>query len=76
MKKEVIEKSYQLAKEQYAALGIDTDKVLSDLDKISISCIAGRRMMLGVLRKPDQFLEEEVSRLQAISPVRQKLLNR
>jgi L-rhamnose isomerase len=37
MKKEVIEKSYQLAKEQYAALGIDTEKALSELDKISIS---------------------------------------
>ena len=37
MKKEVIEKSYQLAKEQYAALGIDTEKVLSELDNISIS---------------------------------------
>jgi L-rhamnose isomerase len=37
MKKEVIEKSYQLAKEQYAVLGIDTEKVLTDLDNICIS---------------------------------------
>jgi L-rhamnose isomerase len=37
MKKEQIEKSYQLAKEQYAALGIDTDKVLSEMDGINIS---------------------------------------
>jgi L-rhamnose isomerase len=37
MKKEVIEKSYQLAKEQYAALGIDTEKALADLDNICIS---------------------------------------
>src|SRR5512133_3568671 len=37
MKKEVIEKSYQLAKEEYAALGVDTDKVLEALDKISLS---------------------------------------
>jgi L-rhamnose isomerase len=37
MKKEAIEKSYQIAKEEYAALGIDTDKVLAELDNISIS---------------------------------------
>lgn len=37
MKKEIIEKSYQLAKEQYAELGIDTDKVLAELDSINIS---------------------------------------
>ena len=37
MKKEIIEKSYQLAKEQYAALGVDTDKVLSEMDNINIS---------------------------------------
>ena len=37
MKKELIEKSYQLAKEQYAALGVDTDKVISELNNINIS---------------------------------------
>jgi len=37
MKKELIKKSYQLAKEQYAELGVDTDKVLSELDKLVIS---------------------------------------
>jgi len=37
MKKELIKKSYQLAKEQYAELGVDTDKVLSELDKVVIS---------------------------------------
>ena len=37
MKKEIIEKSYQLAKEQYAELGIDTGKVLKELDSINIS---------------------------------------
>jgi L-rhamnose isomerase len=37
MKKEIIEKSYQIAKEQYAILGIDTDKVLSALDNVNIS---------------------------------------
>ena len=37
MKKELIKKAYQLAKDQYAELGVDTDKVLAELDKIVIS---------------------------------------
>jgi L-rhamnose isomerase len=37
MKKAVVEKAYQLAKEQYAALGVDTEKVLTELDNINIS---------------------------------------
>lgn len=37
MNKDLIKKSYQLAKEQYAELGIDTEKVLDQLDKIVIS---------------------------------------
>jgi L-rhamnose isomerase len=37
MNKELIKKSYQLAKEQYAELGVDTDKVLKALDDVVIS---------------------------------------
>jgi L-rhamnose isomerase len=37
MKKQLVKKSYQLAKEQYAELGIDTDKVLAELDDLIIS---------------------------------------
>jgi len=37
MKKEQIEKSYQLAKEQYAELGVDTDKVLTEMNNVNIS---------------------------------------
>jgi L-rhamnose isomerase len=37
MKKELIKKSYDLAKEQYAALGVDTDLVIKDMDKVNIS---------------------------------------
>ena len=37
MEKDLIEKSYQLAKDQYALLGVDTDKVLSEMDSIIIS---------------------------------------
>ena len=37
MNKEQIRKSYQLAKEQYAELGVDTDKVLKQMDEVVIS---------------------------------------
>jgi L-rhamnose isomerase len=37
MKKETIVKSYELAKEQYASLGVDTEKVLTEMDSINIS---------------------------------------
>jgi L-rhamnose isomerase len=37
MKKENIEKAYRLAKAEYAELGVDTDAVLAELDKINIS---------------------------------------
>jgi L-rhamnose isomerase len=56
MKKEVIEKSYQLAKELYAELGIDTDKVLSDLDNISISLHCWQTDDVGGFEKPGSVL--------------------
>ncbi|HOW10296.1 MAG TPA: L-rhamnose isomerase [Bacteroidales bacterium] len=37
MNKDLIKKSYQIAKEQYAEIGIDTDRVLDQLDDIVIS---------------------------------------
>jgi L-rhamnose isomerase len=37
MKNEVVEITYKLAKDQYAALGIDTEKALSELNNIVIS---------------------------------------
>jgi len=37
MKKALVEKAYQLAKGQYAALGVDTEKTLTELNKIRIS---------------------------------------
>ncbi len=37
MNKENIKKSYQLAKEQYAELGVDTDKVIKQMDDVVIS---------------------------------------
>lgn len=56
MKKEVIEKSYQLAKEQYAALGIDTDKVLSEMDNINISLHCWQTDDVGGFEKPGSVL--------------------
>lgn len=37
MKNALIEKSYQLAREQYAELSVDTDKVISEMKNINIS---------------------------------------
>ena len=37
MKRESIEKAYQLAKAQYAGLGVDTKKVLAEMDNLVIS---------------------------------------
>ena len=37
MKKQTIEQAYQIARERYAALGVDTDKAMEALGKISIS---------------------------------------
>jgi len=37
MRKDVIEKAYQLAKQQYAELGVDTGKVLKEMDNVVIS---------------------------------------
>ena len=33
MKAELIEKAYAVAKERYAAIGVDTDKVVAELEK-------------------------------------------
>lgn len=52
MKKESIEKSYKLAKEQYAALGIDTDKVIEDMDNLSISLHCWQTDDVGGFEKP------------------------
>ncbi len=37
MEKELIKKAYQLARQQYADLGVDTEKVLAEMDRINIS---------------------------------------
>ena len=52
MKKADIEKSYKLAKEQYAVLEVDTDKVLTDLNKIKISLHCWQTDDVGGFEKP------------------------
>lgn len=37
MKEELVRNAYEIAKERYAALGIDVDKAIEDLQKISLS---------------------------------------
>ena len=37
MKSELIEKAYEVAKERYAAIGVDTDKAIAELEKQQIS---------------------------------------
>ena len=37
MKEELVKKNYEVAKERYAALGVDTDKAIDLLEKTPIS---------------------------------------
>ena len=45
MNAETIKKNYEVAKERYAALGVDTDKAIAELEKtpISLHLLASRR---------------------------------
>jgi len=52
MKKELIKESYKLAREQYASLGVDTDKVLAEMDNISISLHCWQTDDVGGFEKP------------------------
>ena len=45
MKEELINKAYEIAKERYAALGLDVEKVMEQLQKVSISMHCCRPMM-------------------------------
>ncbi len=55
-KKEMIKKSYELAKEQYAALGVDTEKVLADMAKVEISLHCWQTDDVGGFETPDAAL--------------------
>ena len=36
MKKELVEKAYEIAKERYAAIGVDTDAALETMQKVLV----------------------------------------
>ena len=56
MKKEEIEKSYDIAKQKYAAIGIDTDKVISQMSDVVISLHCWQTDDVGGFEKPDSVL--------------------
>ena len=57
VKNETVENAYEIAKERYAALGVDTEKVLEQLQKVKISvhCLQGDDIH-GFVNSPDQEL--------------------
>ncbi len=52
MKKELIKKTYDLAKQQYAELGVDTDLVIKDMSKVNISLHCWQTDDVGGFEKP------------------------
>jgi L-rhamnose isomerase len=52
-----IEKAYQLAKEQYERLGVDTEKALATLEDISLSLHCWQGDDVGGFERPDAVLE-------------------
>lgn len=56
MNKERIEKAYQLAKEEYAEMGVNTDLVLQKLNDVSISLHCWQTDDVGGFETPDSTL--------------------
>ncbi|WP_159520457.1 L-rhamnose isomerase [Sunxiuqinia indica] len=54
--KELIEKAYAIAKEEYAAIGVDTDAVLKKIDKLAISLHCWQTDDVGGFETPDAEL--------------------
>ncbi len=52
MKKELIKKTYDLAKRQYADLGVDTDMVIKEMEKVNISLHCWQTDDVGGFEKP------------------------
>jgi L-rhamnose isomerase len=55
-KKSLIEKAYELAKIQYAALGVDTDAVIEQMNKVQISLHCWQTDDVGGFERPDAEL--------------------
>ncbi len=56
MKNERIEKAFQLAKEQYAEIGVDVEKALQQMDKVVISLHCWQTDDVGGFETPDATL--------------------
>nr|WP_321408182.1 L-rhamnose isomerase [uncultured Carboxylicivirga sp.] len=56
MAKDIIERAYEVAKEQYAALGIDTDKVIEKMKEVVISLHCWQTDDVGGFETPDAEL--------------------
>ncbi len=56
MKKEFIQRAYELAKEQYAAIGIDTDKAIAQMKSVNISLHCWQTDDVGGFERPDSTL--------------------
>lgn len=55
-KEEFIKKAYEVAKEQYAALGVDTEQVMKDMEKVVISLHCWQTDDVGGFETPDSEL--------------------
>lgn len=55
-KEEFIKKAYEVAKEQYAELGVDTDQVIKDMEKVVISLHCWQTDDVGGFETPDSEL--------------------
>lgn len=53
MKKESIQKAFELAKEQYAEIGVDVDVVLAQMDKVQVSMHCWQTDDVGGFENPD-----------------------
>jgi len=53
---ELIKKAYEIAREQYAAIGVDTEKVLKDMDNVVISLHCWQTDDVGGFETPDAEL--------------------
>lgn len=56
MKKELVQKAYEVAKEQYAAIGIDTDKAIARMKDVVISLHCWQTDDVGGFEKADSKL--------------------
>ena len=81
MKTELIEKSYAIAKERYAAIGVDTDAALEKLQKVALSLhcwqaddVVGFEPKVGALSGGIQATGNYPGRARNIDEVRQDVL--